>query len=153
MTMKPDDKIAVETGRTAAPTMELRWYRENLYADSVLQQKWVCAEDGTSEWRELETVTGSMKPVQTAHDECLAFDRLRTCTAAVAVCDTAKICPEARFVEDLHFEDVDLIEVQIEIELEFGVDVHEEPGDLIMVKDYIELLKAKGVYHGREGDR
>ena len=54
------------------------------------------------------------------------FARFRKCAVDVLSVDEAKVVPEARFAEDLDADSLDLVELVMALEEEFGVSVPEE---------------------------
>ena len=55
-----------------------------------------------------------------------AFDRFRKCAVSVLSVDAAKVTRDARFGEDLEADSLDLVELVMELEDEFEVDVAEK---------------------------
>jgi acyl carrier protein len=58
-------------------------------------------------------------------DEAL-FARFRKCAVDVLSVDEAKVVPDAKFAEDLDADSLDLVELVMALEEEFGVSVPEE---------------------------
>ena len=58
-------------------------------------------------------------------DEAL-FARFRKCAVDVLSVDESKVVPEAKFAEDLDADSLDLVELVMALEEEFGVTVPEE---------------------------
>lgn len=54
------------------------------------------------------------------------FARFRKCAVDVLSVDEAKVVPEAKFAEDLDADSLDLVELVMALEEEFGVSVPEE---------------------------
>jgi len=54
------------------------------------------------------------------------FARFRKCAVDVLSVDESKVVPEARFAEDLDADSLDLVELVMALEEEFGVSVPEE---------------------------
>ena len=54
------------------------------------------------------------------------FARFRKCAVDVLSVDESKVVPEARFAEDLDADSLDLVELVMALEEEFGVAVPEE---------------------------
>ena len=58
--------------------------------------------------------------------------------------DRAKITPEARFVEDLEMDSLDMVEMVIGVEKELGVQIdNDEAKDLKTVGDLVAYLEKK----------
>ncbi len=59
-------------------------------------------------------------------DDQAAFDKFKQCAVEVLQVDPAKITPAARFGDDLDADSLDLVELVMALEEEFGVEVPEE---------------------------
>jgi acyl carrier protein len=58
--------------------------------------------------------------------------------------DRTKITPDARFVEDLEMDSLDMVEMVIGMEKELGVSIdNEEAKDLKTVGDLVKYIEAK----------
>jgi acyl carrier protein len=58
--------------------------------------------------------------------------------------DMEKITPEARFVEDLGADSLDVVELIMAFEEEFGVEIPDEDAEKIAtVKDVLDYIKSK----------
>ena len=53
------------------------------------------------------------------------FDRFKKCAVEVLSVDAAKITPDANFGEDLDADSLDLVELVMALEEEFGIEVPE----------------------------
>ncbi len=54
--------------------------------------------------------------------------------------------PEAAFIDDLGADSLDLVELVMEMEENFGVEISDEELErIVTVQDVIDFLKAKGV--------
>lgn len=53
------------------------------------------------------------------------FDRFKKCAVEVLSVDAAKITPEAHFGDDLDADSLDLVELVMALEEEFGIEVPE----------------------------
>lgn len=59
--------------------------------------------------------------------------------------DASKITPETNFVDDLHLDSLDIVELMMKMEDEFGVTIPEEDSEgLKRVKDVVDYLAKKG---------
>jgi acyl carrier protein len=54
------------------------------------------------------------------------FDRFRNCAVEVLSVDADKVVPEAKFGDDLDADSLDLVELVMALEEEFGIEVPEE---------------------------
>ena len=54
------------------------------------------------------------------------FARFRTCAVEVLSVDADKVVPEAKFGDDLDADSLDLVELVMALEEEFGIEVPEE---------------------------
>lgn len=60
--------------------------------------------------------------------------------------DAEAVTPEAKFKDDLGADSLDLFELVMALEEEFGVEIpSEDLESIVMVNDVIEYLKNKGV--------
>lgn len=58
--------------------------------------------------------------------------------------DKAKITPETSFVDDLNLDSLDIVELMMKMEDEFGVEIPEDEAEnLKSVKDVITYLESK----------
>ena len=72
------------------------------------------------------------------------FARFRKCAVDVLSVDEAKVVPDARFAEDLDADSLDLVELVMALEEEFGVSVPEEELEgIATVGQAYELVTAK----------
>ncbi len=72
------------------------------------------------------------------------FARFRKCAVDVLSVDESKVVPEARFAEDLDADSLDLVELVMALEEEFGVSVPEEELEgIATVGQAYELVTSK----------
>ena len=58
--------------------------------------------------------------------------------------DLAKITPDTSFVDDLNLDSLDIVELMMKMEDEFGVEIPEEDAEgLKKVKDIVDYLEKK----------
>ena len=58
--------------------------------------------------------------------------------------DIAKIKPETSFIDDLNLDSLDIVELMMKMEDEFGIEIPEEDAEgLKSVKDVISYIKSK----------
>lgn len=58
--------------------------------------------------------------------------------------DIAKVQPETSFVDDLNLDSLDIVELMMKMEDEFGVEIPEEDAEgLKTVNDVVKYLEAK----------
>ena len=76
----------------------------------------------------------------------MELDRLINAIAEVLDLDKDKITADSKFVDDLGADSLDLFELVMSMEEEFGVEIPSEDLEKIAtVGDVIDYLKAKGV--------
>ena len=74
------------------------------------------------------------------------FDRVRKMVAEQLVIVEEKIVPESNFVEDLDADSLDLVELVMTLEREFGTEIPDEEADtLVTVQDAVDYLKQRGL--------
>ena len=72
------------------------------------------------------------------------FDRFKKCAVDVLSVEDAQLTPDARFKEDLDADSLDLVELVMALEEEFGVEVPEEELEGIeTVGQAFDLITAK----------
>ena len=72
------------------------------------------------------------------------FARFRTCAVEVLSVDADKVVPEAKFGDDLDADSLDLVELVMALEEEFGIEVPEEDLEGIeTVGQAYELITGK----------
>ncbi|MFN0090843.1 MAG: acyl carrier protein [Acidimicrobiales bacterium] len=72
------------------------------------------------------------------------FERFKKCAVQVLSVEDAQVTREARFADDLDADSLDLVELVMELEEEFGVSVEEEELDGIeTVGQAFELITSK----------
>ena len=70
--------------------------------------------------------------------------RLKKIVAEQLGVDESKIVPEARFTEDLNADSLDLVEMFMELEEAFGVEIPDEDAEKIMtVQDALNYIEQK----------
>ena len=79
------------------------------------------------------------------------FERVRNIIVEQLGVEEAQVTPEASFVEDLNADSLDLVELIMSMEEEFGsegrtLEISDEDAEkIIMVQDAINYLKEQGV--------
>ena len=74
------------------------------------------------------------------------LEKLKEIIADQLNVDAATITPESRFKEDLEADSLDLFELVMALEEEFGVEIpSEDLASIVTVNDVVEYLKGKGV--------
>ena len=69
--------------------------------------------------------------------------RLKKIVAEQLSVDESKIVPEARFTDDLNADSLDLVEMIMSLEEEFGVEIPDEEAEKILtVKDALDYIEA-----------
>jgi acyl carrier protein len=70
------------------------------------------------------------------------YARFRNCAVEVLSVDADKVVPEAKFGDDLDADSLDLVELVMALEEEFGLDIHDEDADKFKtVGDALNYLK------------
>jgi acyl carrier protein len=70
--------------------------------------------------------------------------RARQIVADTLGVDEKTVTPECRFIEDLGADSLDLVELTMDLEEEFGGDVEDEEAEKVLtLQDAIELIKKK----------
>ena len=73
-----------------------------------------------------------------------AFDKFKQCAVEVLQVDAAKVTPEARFADDLDADSLDLVELVMALEEQFGISVDEaELEGVETVSQAFELVTSK----------
>ena len=70
-------------------------------------------------------------------------DRVKEIIAKELEVESKQLTPEARFIEDLGADSLDIVELVMELEEEFGIEIPDEDADKIKtVGDAMNYLKA-----------
>jgi len=73
-----------------------------------------------------------------------AFDKFKQCAVEVLQVDPAKVTPEARFADDLDADSLDLVELVMALEEQFGINVDEsELEGVETVQQAYDLVTSK----------
>lgn len=71
-------------------------------------------------------------------------DRLKKLVADQLGVDEAKIVPSASFIDDLEADSLDLVELIMSLEEEFGIEISDEEAEkLVTVGDAAEFIKNR----------
>lgn len=71
-------------------------------------------------------------------------EKVRKIVAKQLRVDIEKVTPEAKFIKDLGANELDLIEMIIEFDTEFGLDIPEEDAEeMIKIKDAIKYIEDR----------
>ena len=77
-------------------------------------------------------------------DQQAAFDKFKQCTIEVLQVDPDKVTPEARFGDDLDADSLDLVELVMALEEQFGITVDEsELEGVSTVGQAFDLVSSK----------
>lgn len=70
------------------------------------------------------------------------FERVKKVIAEKLSIDDARITPEARFIDDLGADSLDMVELTMALEDEFGISISDEDAQRIMtVQDAVEFIE------------
>ena len=70
------------------------------------------------------------------------FDRLQAIVAEQLGVETEKITPDAEFIQDLNADSLDMVELVMSLEEEFGVEISDEEVEkIIKVSDAVEYIE------------
>ena len=74
--------------------------------------------------------------------EGTTFDRLKKLIVAQLGVDAEEVTPQASFVEDLNADSLDLVELIMSLEEEFGMEISDEDAEKIQkVSDAVEFIE------------
>ena len=70
------------------------------------------------------------------------FEKVRTCLVDALGVDEEEVTPQASFVEDLNADSLDLVELIMSLEEEFGMEISDEDAEKIQkVSDAVEFIE------------
>lgn len=70
------------------------------------------------------------------------FDKLQAIVAEQLGVDPEKVTPDAEFVQDLNADSLDLVELIMSLEEEFGVEISDEDAEkIVKVSDAMEYIQ------------
>lgn len=70
------------------------------------------------------------------------FERVQGVVAEQLGVDPEKVTPEAEFVQDLNADSLDLVELIMQLEEEFGVEISDEEAEnIVSVNDAMEFIQ------------
>ena len=72
------------------------------------------------------------------------YDRLQAIVAEQLGVETEKITPDAEFIQDLNADSLDMVELVMSLEEEFGVEISDEEVEkIIKVSDAVEYIDKR----------
>jgi acyl carrier protein len=70
------------------------------------------------------------------------FDRVQAIVSEQLGVDQDKVVPEAEFVQDLNADSLDLVELIMSLEEEFGIEISDEDAErIVKVSDALEFIE------------
>ncbi|HEX7102990.1 MAG TPA: acyl carrier protein [Nitrolancea sp.] len=73
------------------------------------------------------------------------FERVQSVVSEQLGVDLEKVTPEAEFVQDLNADSLDLVELIMQLEEEFGVEISDEQAEsIVTVGDAFEFIQEHG---------
>lgn len=70
------------------------------------------------------------------------FDRLQAIVSEQLGVETEKITPDAEFIQDLNADSLDMVELVMSLEEEFGVEISDEEVEkIVKVSDAVEYIE------------
>ncbi|HLI50202.1 MAG TPA: acyl carrier protein [Thermomicrobiaceae bacterium] len=70
------------------------------------------------------------------------FERVQAVVAEQLGVDPEKVTPDAEFVQDLNADSLDLVELIMQLEEEFGVEISDEEAEnIVTVNDAMEFIQ------------
>lgn len=70
------------------------------------------------------------------------FDRVQAIVSEQLGVDQDKVVPEAEFVQDLNADSLDLVELIMSLEEEFGIEISDEEAErIVKVSDALEFIE------------
>lgn len=70
------------------------------------------------------------------------FDRVQAIVSEQLGVDQDKVVPEAEFVQDLNADSLDLVELIMSLEEEFGIEISDEEAErIVKVSDAMEFIE------------
>lgn len=70
------------------------------------------------------------------------FERVQAIVAEQLGVDQEKVVPEAEFVQDLNADSLDLVELIMSLEEEFGIEISDEDAErIVKVSDALEFIE------------
>ena len=74
------------------------------------------------------------------------YERLKKIVVEQLGVDEEQVVPEASFVDDLNADSLDLVELIMSLEEEFGAEISDEDAEkIVTVQDAIDYLKDLGI--------
>ncbi|MBX6341559.1 MAG: acyl carrier protein [Thermomicrobiaceae bacterium] len=73
------------------------------------------------------------------------FERVQAVVAEQLGVEPEKVTPDAEFVQDLNADSLDLVELIMQLEEEFGIEISDEEAEnIVTVNDAIQFIEEHG---------
>src|SRR6476619_7442623 len=102
------------------------------------------AYSGTSQRRPTATGRRPNHPLRGGSQLATTYERLKKIVVEQLGADEAEVTPEASFVDDLNADSLDLVELIMSLEEEFGTEISDEDAEKIRtVQDAVDYIDER----------